>query len=95
MRLIDADKCKRQLQKIIESDAPFGEDIIAETIKAAIDIINAQPTVKTEIVRCEECDARDGNRCRLLIERDPDTDHRIWSGFFCAYGERRKDGKIH
>ena len=88
MRLIDADKCKRQLQKI-EADAPFGEDIIAETLNAVVEVIDAQPTIKTEIVRCEDCALRGGNICRLLVERDPNTDHRIWGGFWCAYGEKK------
>ena len=39
------------------------------------------------IVRCEDCKWRTENECRLLKERDPNTDHRIWRGFFCAYGE--------
>lgn len=55
-------------------------------------IIDQQPTVDAvEIVRCRDCAMCEGFQCRLLAERDPDGDHRIWGGFFCAYGERREE----
>lgn len=60
------------------------------------EVINAQPTADVvEIVRCKDCKMRIGNECKLLKERDPESDNRIWGGFFCAYGERREDGEIH
>lgn len=42
-----------------------------------------------KIVRCKDCSMNEDGKCRLLVERDPNTDHRIWSEFFCAYGERK------
>lgn len=51
---------------------------------------NAQMKRDVEkIVRCKDCSLNENGKCRLLVERDPNTDHRIWSEFFCAYGERK------
>ena len=105
-RYTEIDSLIEDLQYDIELDARTLDDLdfvdskerelvqLDKVIKQnVISILKQTPTADVvEVVRCEECDARDGNRCRLLVERDPMTDHRIWSGFFCAYGERRDDG---
>ena len=48
---------------------------------------------KTEIIRCHECRYNDGGYCSMLRERTKrnGVEVRIWSQFFCAYGE--KEGK--
>ena len=54
------------------------------------EIVDAQTAQDVEkIVRCKDCSLNEDGKCRLLVERDPNTDHRIWSEFFCAYGERK------
>lgn len=81
---IDANKLKRHYawwrsQKELREYA----DIFDE-------IVDAQTTQDVEkIVRCKDCSLNEDGKCRLLVERDPNTDHRIWSEFFCAYGERK------
>ena len=57
--------------------------------------IEEAPAVEpeTEIIRCHECRYNDGGYCSMLRERTKrnGVEVRIWSQFFCAYGE--KDGK--
>ena len=47
---------------------------------------------ETEIIRCHECRYNDGGYCSMLRERTKrnGVEVRIWSQFFCAYGEKEK-----
>lgn len=83
-RYIDADNLKRHYAWWrSEEDSSEWADIFDE-------MIDAQTTQDVEkVVRCGDCNFNENGKCRLLVERDPNTDHRIWSGFFCAYGERK------
>ena len=53
-----------------------------------VEDIEKEPTVR-EITTCAACRFNQDGKCRLLIERDPEAkDHRIYSDFWCAYGEK-------
>ena len=82
-KYIKAERLKKNLSLWDDPEAKKWKEIFEE-------LVDAQPGADVEkIVKCEDCKWRTENECRLLKERDPDTDHRIWRGFFCAYGERR------
>ncbi len=85
-------------ERLLKHIAWWEEDDEAKKYKDIFEeLINAQPTPDVvEVVRCRDCTMRIGNECKLLKERDPESDNRIWGGFYCAYGERRTDdGEIH
>lgn len=56
--------------------------------------IEEAPVVEpeTEIIRCHECRYNDGGYCSMLRERTKrnGVEVRIWSQFFCAYGEKEE-----
>ena len=82
-RLIDANRLKRQYAWWAEAGRKEEKEILDE-------IIDAQPTAR-EITTCASCRFNQEGKCRLLIERDPEAkDHRIYSDFWCAYGDGEK-----
>ena len=65
-----------------------------ETTRGKVSVTLANPSVEpeTEIIRCHECRYNDGGYCSMLRERTKrnGVEVRIWSQFFCAYGEKEE-----
>ena len=88
-RLIDANVLKKELRTDKGADA-VGHSIV-KLLKIDT-IIEEQPTIDAvEVVRCKDCKHREKfwtqMVCPYYEDRDVDDDH------FCAYGERKDNGK--
>lgn len=85
VRYIDADRLKKHY-----SWWDIGSEEYKRFKETFDEIIDAQPTAQvSRITKCAACRFNQDGKCRLLIERDPEAkDHRIYSDFWCAYGEK-------
>lgn len=83
MRLIDADVLKQHIDKL--PALPDGN--FAGNHSALKALINMQPTVQPEIIRCGECRFNDGTAyCEVLFMNVKGND-------YCSWAERRTDDK--
>lgn len=91
MRLINADKLREDVL-----DLPNCYNGYSDTYDKAciIDLIDEQPTVEPQLIRCKECklwhDVRD-YRCPFHRSGDPFIDDDGEPEDFCSYAERRTD----
>ena len=97
--LIDRDDTIEQLTqlRIDYLDGTCGEDAMhdalmyayAKVVTSCMDVVRNIPVLES-VVRCKDCEnAIDIGRDYLLC---PMIDCRVKANFFCAYGERKKDG---
>ena len=88
MRLIDADVLKQHIDKL--PALPDGN--FAGNHSALKALINMQPTVQPEIIRCKDCKHNvSSHKClhpeSFFLVTDDD--------FYCGYAERRTDDKTN
>ena len=99
MRLIDADKLKKEVLMwmpsdpcgIAEKERPIETDIV---VSLMMEIEDAPTIDAVEVVRCKDCKHAHmtyGGECKYCDKWEEDGEALYLDGdFFCAYGERRE-----
>lgn len=93
MRLIDADKLKKDVLNLQDCYNGFSDTYDKACI---IGVIDEQPSAQPEIIRCKECKHSSPNGvygCRLERYNFNDESVRMYGEDSCSYGERRTDGE--
>ena len=93
-RCIDADALRDRLQNLGYDDWNQGVTTTwAEAFNECADMVDEQPTIELEIVRCKDCKhgAPNGRYgCRVYHYKRYET-HDMKPDDFCSYAERRTD----
>ena len=91
-RYIDADALMKEFCDFVRpsNNSDFAQ---VPNWNDAVSLVGSAPTADVvKVVRCHECRYNDGGYCSMLRERTKrnGVEVRIWSQFFCAYGEKEE-----
>ncbi len=90
MRLIDADKLQRKIQKLAtESWQMKIKASVETTLNAFLDILDRQPTIK--IVRCQHCKWWHDWNGECYAEEAQGFGHLWGPDDFCSYGDEKDE----
>ena len=96
MRLIDADALLRKWQDVLNEKADEKGTVAYITFELFVDRLKEEPTIDAvPVVRCEDCvkSYKQNRNSKLAFSWCSKWDNIMRDNDFCAYGERKTDGK--